>query len=152
MRLREANIFLDCLFMLASIALTGAGLAEESVRNQQQLADKVTSYWAAQIKGDYKAAFAMYSPQARSMVSYKDWLQSHGVTDDALGTSEYRLVSADIESIDCADDPNFSHLCEVFVRLLIESQDGVKEFGSVSNLWEIDEGVWYPSLPMAVAH
>jgi hypothetical protein len=122
---------------------------EMPVAHQEQLQEKASLYWAALLRSDYKAVYDMYPPYARSAISYPAWLIMHGVSEEELETSDYRLVSAVIEAIRRSDRPNFSNLFEVFTRLRIESPDGTLEEGVESNLWELtDDGIWYPSIPL----
>ena len=123
--------------------------ADRPVTNQQQLEEKVSLYWAAAGRSDYKAIYDMFSPDARSMISYPEWLSMHGLREEDPESSEYELVSAVIEGIRRTDDPNFSHLFEVFTHLRIRAPDGASQEGVQSNLWELaDDGQWYPSLPV----
>jgi len=125
---------------------------EEPVMNQEQLEEKVGLYWAALLRGDYKAVYDMYPPYARSMFSYPDWLAMHGISEEAREASGYELVSAVIEGIRSTDDPNFSHLHEVFTRLRVRSPNGALEEGVESNVWELsDDGSWYPNIPVMPA-
>lgn len=127
----------------------GVYWADEPVTNQQQLEEKVSRYWAAVGRGDYRAVYDMFSPDARSMISYPEWLSMLGLREEEPESSEYELVSAVIEGIRRTDDPNFSHLFEVFTHLRIRAPDGASQEGVQSSLWELaDDGQWYPSLPV----
>ena len=138
--------------IISLLALGGAVLAQEQIRNQEQLEEKVVLYWAAFVEGDYMAAYEMYPAYTRSAVSYIEWMMILGFSEyqqDGLGL---RLASVEIESIIRPNDPNFSHMCEVFLRLRIESQDGTQENGLVSNVWEMDDdGNWAPSMPLELS-
>ena len=123
--------------------------AEMPVAHQEQLQEKASLYWAALLRSDYKAVYDMYPPDARSAISYPAWLLMHGISEEELEPSNYKLVSAVIEAIRCSDHPGFSNLFEVFTRLGIESPDGTIEEGVESNLWELTaDGIWYPSIPV----
>ena len=138
---------LKLIFFL--LAVTAVALAQAPMRNQEQLEARVGLYWTALLDFDYRAVYQMYPLYTRSQVTYNEWLQYHGINEGEQESAGFRLVSSAIESITCADDPNFSHLCEVHTRLRLESQDGTREEGLVSNVWEIDEdGNWYPSMPI----
>ena len=120
------------------------------VMNQEELEEKLRLYWGALLRSDYRAAYDMYPPYARSMVSYPAWLSMHGIKEEEPGTSGYELISAVIEGIRCTDGFKFSNLFEVFTRLRIQSRDGTLEEGVESNVWERDDdGTWYPAIPLS---
>lgn len=137
---------------VALLAVGTVVFAQEIIRNQEQLEEKVVVYWAAFVERDYMAAYAMYPAYVRSGISFFEWFKILGLNEDKQDDSEPRLVSVKIESITCPNHPNFSHMCEVFVQLRIESQHGTYEDGLVSNIWEMDDnGNWNPSMPLALS-
>lgn len=135
----------------ALLALFGAAMAQEQVPNPEQLEDKVILYWTAFVERDYMVAYKMYPAHSRSEISYSEWLGILGFSEGQQDGPGLELAWIEIESIKRPTDPNFSHLCEVFVRLRLESQDGIQEEGLVSNVWEMDDdGKWAPSMPLAL--
>ncbi len=135
----------------ALVALFGATAAQEQIPNPDQLEEKVALYWTAFVERDYMAAYKMYPAASRSEISYSQWLGIMGLSDEQYDRPAIRLASIEIKSISRPSDPNFSHMCEVFIRLRIELQDGTQEEGLVSNVWEMDDsGNWAPSMPLAL--
>lgn len=144
-------VIVNLKLVFALLALTGLVLAQEQLRNQEQLEEKVSLYWAVFVASNYRAAYEMYPAYARARFSYQDWLNILGISDGQQEHSGYRLLSVEIGSIVRPDDPRFSNYCEIFVRLYLESERGIKEFAFVSNVWEMDEqGNWAPSMPVAL--
>ena len=137
--------------IVALLVLGGSVLAQQQIRDQEGLEEEVTLYWTAFVEHDYVAAYEMYPAYARSAISYFEWLEILGLREDQQGGPGLRLASVEIESITQPDDPNFSHMCEVFVRLRLETHDGSHEDALVPNVWEMDDdGNWTPSMPVAL--
>ena len=137
--------------VLALLTFGAAVFAQELIRNQEQLEDKIIVYWTAFVERDYMAAYAMYPASVRSEISFFEWFKILGFDDNRYGSLEPRLAGIELLSMTRIDHPNFSQMCEVFLRLRIESQKGVYEDQLVSNVWEIDdEGNWAPLMPLAL--
>jgi len=51
------------------------------MRNQEQLEEKVSLYWAALVDRDYRAVYDMYPPYTLSLVTYYEWLQNQGMSE-----------------------------------------------------------------------
>ena len=137
--------------VLALLSFGAAVFAQELIRNQEQLEEKIIVYWTAFVEHDYMAAYGMYPASARSEISFFEWFKILGFDETRHDSSEPRLVGIEVLSITRLDHPDFSHMCEVFLRLRIESQEGVYEDHHVSNVWEMDDdGNWAPSMPVAL--
>ena len=137
--------------VFALLAFGAAVFAQELIRNQAQLEEKIIVYWTAFIERDYMAAYAMYPAAARSEISFLEWFKILGLDENRHDSSEPRLVGIEVLSITRLDHPNFAPMIEVFLRLRMESQEGVYEDGLVSNVWEMDDdGNWAPSMPIAL--
>jgi hypothetical protein len=72
---------LAAILIFALSAVTGAVLAQEPMRNQEQLEEKVSLYWAALVDRDYRAVYDMYPPYTLSLVTYYEWLQNQGMSE-----------------------------------------------------------------------
>ena len=137
--------------VFALLACGTAVFAQELIRNQEQLDEKIIAYWTAFIERDYMAAYAMYPADTRSEVSFFEWFKILGFDENRHDSPKPRLAGIEVLAVTRADRPGFSPMWEVFLRLRIESQEGVYQDEFVSNVWEIDDdGNWAPLMPIAL--